>query len=167
VLFYSSPTPEKAKSKKRKQAPADDSKAVPQESAAALEAADAHEQVDTDDAFHAAAGSLFRDWLTQHKAQLAEEEQVSPYNPSTLSRTLLPRKVIISKALPSSLLSCKQEMLQTGKDRRCGQCCSSRSIPRPSVSAQGAVGRGRGGMHSSYSPTWPIACPDHLQLLQD
>jgi len=81
VLFYSSPTPEKAKSKKRKQAPADDSKAVPQESAAALEAADAHGQVDTDDAFHAAAGSLFRDWLTQHKAQLAEEEQVSPYNP--------------------------------------------------------------------------------------
>ena len=72
--------PEKAKSKKRKQAPADDSKAVPQESAAPLEAADAHGQVDTDDAFHAAAASLFRDWLTQHKAQLAEEEEVSSYN---------------------------------------------------------------------------------------
>lgn len=86
MLFYSSPTPEKAKSKKRKQAPADDSKAVPEESAAPPEAADAHEQVDADDAFHAAAASLFRDWLTQHKAQLAEEEEVSPYNPSTLFR---------------------------------------------------------------------------------
>jgi hypothetical protein len=44
-----------------------------------MEPTSAHDRApdDTDDAFHAAAAGLFRDWLAQHKARLAEEEEVS------------------------------------------------------------------------------------------
>ncbi|CAL5229901.1 g13320 [Coccomyxa viridis] len=70
----SSPEPQKSKSRKRKQAPAEDSNAAPEEPAEAR-AVDADASADTDDAFHAAAADLFRGWLAQHKARLAEDAE--------------------------------------------------------------------------------------------
>lgn len=76
LLGCSSPEPEKAKSRKRKQAPVQPSKPEP-EAAAEDAAEDAEaEQGAAEDAFHFASADLFRDWLAQHKAQLAAEEEV-------------------------------------------------------------------------------------------
>ena len=77
MFICSSPEPQKSKSRKRKQAPAEDSKAAPEEPPEA-KAADADAPADeADDAFHAAAADLFREWLAQHKAQLAEDAEAS------------------------------------------------------------------------------------------
>lgn len=75
-LVCSSPEPEKARSRKRKQVPGEEDRALAEE-AAEPTAADGKAPHDADDAFHAAAADLFRDWLAQHKAKLAEEEEVS------------------------------------------------------------------------------------------
>ena len=71
----SSPEPEKARSRKRKQVPGEEDGALAE--GAAEPTADGKAPDDADDAFHAAAADLFRDWLAQHKAKLAEEEEVS------------------------------------------------------------------------------------------
>ena len=84
VFTCSSPVPQKSKSRKRKQAPAEDNSAVPG-APAETEGAAVDVPADTDDAFHAAAADLFRVWLSQHKAQLAEEEEASIQAPSLLS----------------------------------------------------------------------------------
>ena len=84
MLACSSPEPQKAKSRKRKQAPAEISSAAPQEPAEP-EAADANALGEAEDAFHAAAAGLFREWLAQHKAQLAEEAEASTQPLPTLS----------------------------------------------------------------------------------
>ena len=84
MVICSSPEPQKSKSRKRKPAPAEDSSAAPQEPAEP-KAADADALDEADDAFHAAAAGLFREWLAQHKAQLAEDEEASAQAPPTLS----------------------------------------------------------------------------------
>lgn len=61
-------------------ADARDSVPAEQDTAAAAAAAEQNEVEDSAgedaDAIHAAAADLFRDWLAEHKAQLAREEEV-------------------------------------------------------------------------------------------
>ena len=71
---------QKQESKEEREKPEQHAEAAPeahqQDEGAVIPSEAVQEDDESDDAFHAAAADLFREWLAQHKAQAAKEEEV-------------------------------------------------------------------------------------------
>ena len=100
----------KKRSRKESEKPEEPADAVEEEGSGQLEDAArgaavpsaAPEEDGDDDAVHAAAADLFRDWLAEHKAQVALEEEVGLTQASVLDQ-LMALKLFVMMHLTDAL----------------------------------------------------------------